>query len=131
MPKYLKGQAALASLGMLGAIAAAGTAVAANDSSQAIVSPAARATQLPHSETRPAREPMIQVSQAALTEVVEDTKYGRLRVPAEVAAAYKALPRDIQEKLGDPKGGEAVNLTELKELARPSPRPSSTIMCPW
>jgi hypothetical protein len=64
-------------------------------------------------------------------EVAEITT--RVQVSPEQAAAFKSLPKDLQEKLGPPVFGQVLSATELKRLVKTVrvTETSSTIMCPW
>lgn len=52
----------------------------------------------------------------------------QVRVSREQAEAFKALPEDVQSKLGPPVFGQVMSAKELSSqgLAR-----TSTVMCPW
>jgi hypothetical protein len=63
---------------------------------------------------------------AGLTTVEVKTQ---VRVTAEQADAYKALPADLKAKLGPPVYGQVMSAKAMKELVKGTV--SSTIMCPW
>jgi len=57
----------------------------------------------------------------------------KFRVTHEQAEAFKALPVDLQHRLGPPVFGAVLNAHELKGLAARARmnETASTIMCPW
>jgi hypothetical protein len=125
MPRYLKGHIALASLSIVALVAAVDSAPAGADWATTI-SPSARGVHLAGDAT--GVSPTTDISARSRTVSKIDPKWGKVTVNRKVAAAYRALPPDLQARLGDPKGGGAVKLAELRSL---KVKPLDTYMCAW
>ena len=57
----------------------------------------------------------------------------RVRISPEQAEAFKALPKDLQVRLGPPVYGQVMSAQAMRKFARKVAitETSSTIMCPW
>ena len=83
-------------------------------------------------ETLRATESFLQHPAASGDHVTMEVKT-HVRVSREQAEAFKALPADLQAKLGPPVYGQVMSAAAIKDLAQNlnAKQVSSTIMCPW
>jgi hypothetical protein len=129
MPKHLKGHAALAALSAFTLVTSALGVAAANETeSNATLSPSARGIQLAYADLNKLG-PTLEVSVASrkLCSTI-DPRWHKITVSCEVAEAYRALPQEVKDRLGDPNHGRRVKLAEFRRLAL---NPTDTVMCPW